>query len=129
MQRIEKNKIPMAVATSGDRVLTEAALRRFNIDHYFLRVFTCADTGKSKRFSDVYDLAMKMLDSDAKREEVLVFEDAYHALCTVKQAGFQTIAVYDRENDKDWEKIKEIADQTIEKYQDFDKTWKRVTKK
>ena len=129
LQRIEKKKIPMAVATSGDRALTELALQRCSVDQYFYGIFTCTDAGKSKRFPDVYDLAMNRITEDTKREEILVFEDAYHALCTVKQAGFQTIAVYDRENDKDWEKIKEIADQTIEKYQDFDQTWKRVMKK
>ena len=38
-------KIPMVIATSGDRKNTEAALRRLKVLNYFQGIFTCSEIG------------------------------------------------------------------------------------
>ena len=100
IEEFRERKIPMAIATSGDRENTEAALKRLKIYSYFQGIFTCSGIGSGKNQPDIYYAAALQLDTDAK--ETLVFEDAYHALRTAKKAGFKTVAVYDRSNDKIW---------------------------
>ena len=46
---------------------------------------------------------------NCRPDEVLVVEDALHAIETAKKAGFSTAAVYDKAN-KEQEKIRETAD-------------------
>lgn len=55
-----------------------------------------------------------------------MFEDAYHALRTAKKAGFKTVAVYDRSNDKNLAHIWNMADIYLPEFADFDLFWKRV---
>ena len=48
------------------------------------------------------------------KEDVIIVEDALHAIKTAKKAGFHVIAVYDQENQNDWQEIKSIADESYE---------------
>ena len=98
LDEFRERKIPMVIATSGDRNNTEAALKRLKVFSYFQGIFTCSEIGSGKNQPDIYYAAALHLDTDA--EETLVFEDAYHALRTAGKAGFKTVAVYDRSNDK-----------------------------
>ena len=91
---LNEKKIPMVIATSGDRKNAESALKRLKVFNYFQAVFTCSEIGSGKTQPDIYLAAALHMDVDP--EETLVFEDAYHALLTAKKAGFKTVAVYDR---------------------------------
>ena len=124
IEEFRERKIPMAIATSGDRENTEAALKRLKIYSYFQGIFTCSGIGSGKNQPDIYYAAALQLDTDAK--ETLVFEDAYHALRTAKKAGFKTVAVYDRSNDKNLAHIWNMADIYLPEFADFDLFWKRV---
>ena len=124
IEEFRERKIPMAIATSGDRENTEAALKRLKIYSYFQGIFTCSGIGSGKNQPDIYYAAALQLDTDAK--ETLVFEAAYHALRTAKKAGFKTVAVYDRSNDKNLAHIWNMADIYLPEFADFDLFWKRV---
>ena len=124
IEEFRERKIPMAIATSGDRENTEAALKRLKIYSYFQGIFTCSGIGSGKNQPDIYYAAALQLDTDAK--ETLVFEDAYHAQRKEKKAGFKTVAVYDRSNDKNLAHIWNMADIYLPEFADFDLFWKRV---
>ncbi len=121
-----ERKIPMVIATSGDRDNTEAALKRLKVFSYFQGTFTCSEIGSSKNQPDIYLAAALHMDADP--EETLVFEDAYHALLTAKKAGFKTVAVYDRSNDRQLAQIWNTADIYLPEFEDFELFWKRVNR-
>ncbi len=103
----EKN-IPMAAATASDREHIEAAFKRLGIDGYFGRIFTCSEVGAGKRHPLIYEKAAAYLK--AEPGEILVFEDAFYALVTAKNAGFRTVGVYDRFSEDEQEALSRQAD-------------------
>ena len=126
LNEFRERKIPMVIATSGDRDNTEAALKRLKVFSYFQGTFTCSEIGSSKNQPDIYLAAALHMDADP--EETLVFEDVYHALLTAKKAGFKTVAVYDRSNDRQLAQIWNTADIYLPEFEDFELFWKRVNR-
>lgn len=93
LERMKSNGIRMVVATSTDRLMAEAGLRRTGLDGYFERVFTCTEVGAGKRQPDIYLAAKEYLG--IPQAEIWVFEDALYAINTAGRAGFFTVGVYD----------------------------------
>lgn len=116
--------IPMAIASSGGKGNIKAAFRRLGILEKFHVILTCSEVGSGKDKPEIYLKAAEALGT--MPEETLVFEDAYHALVTAKQAGFQIIAVYDKANRKDMQKIRKKADFFLEKYEYDSLLWKKL---
>lgn len=119
--------IPMVIATTGDRRNLEAALNRLNIRNLFEGILTCTEMQTDKTKPDIYLAAALQMDCDP--DEVIVFEDAYHALVTAKKAGFVTVGVYDQANDRDLAKIWNTADVYLTGFDDFQKFWWSMTEK
>ena len=117
--------VPMVIATTGDRQNAQAALKRLNVLRFFQGIFTCSEIGSSKNEPDIYYAAALQLDTDPG--QTLVFEDAYHAICTAKKAGFKTVGVYDRANDRDLAHIWNTADIYLPEFRDFNIFWKRAS--
>lgn len=117
--------LPMVVATTGDRSNLEAALRRLNVLNWFESVLTCTELGTDKNRPDIYLAAALQMDIEPK--ETLVFEDACHAVCTAKRAGFPTVAVYDKSNDRKLAKIWNTADIYLPAFENFDMFWRRAS--
>lgn len=86
--------IPMVIATTGDRKNLEEALKRLGIRNLFEGILTCTEMQTDKSKPDIYLAAALQMDCDP--DEVIVFEDAYHAIVTAKKAGFITVGVYDQ---------------------------------
>ena len=105
---LERAGIPMAVATSTDRELTEKALSRTGIDKFFRGIFTCSEVGLSKNHPDIYIAACELLGTE--RETTWVFEDGLYGLVTAKAAGFKTAGIYDEVSRADREELKARAD-------------------
>ena len=122
---LNEKKIPMVIATSGDRKNAESALKRLKVFNYFQAVFTCSEIGSGKNQPDIYLAAALQLDTEPS--DTWVFEDAYHAIRTAKSAGFRTVAVYDSSNDKDLAQIWNTADIYLPKFTDFNIFWKRAS--
>ena len=125
LYEFNEKKIPMVIATSGDRKNTEAALRRLKVLNYFQGIFTCSEMGSGKNQPDIYLAAALQMDADPA--ETWVFEDAYHAIRTAKSVGFKTAAVYDKANDKDLAQIWNAADIYLPEFADFSVFWKRAS--
>ncbi len=124
LERFRELSISMILATSGDRLNVERALMRLGIRKWFDGILTCSEMGADKNHPDVFLAAA--LQMDLEPMETLVFEDAFHAIQTAKRAGFPTVAVYDRANDGDLEKIRKTADIYLPEYADFDRFWRSV---
>ena len=103
LEEFRERKIPMVIATTGDRKNAEAALSRLKVLPYFQGVFTASEIGSGKDQPDIYFAALLQLDTEP--EQTWVFEDTYQALRTAKHAGFKTVAVYDKANDKNLAQI------------------------
>lgn len=125
LQEFRERKIPMAIATSGDRRNAEAALKRLKVYSFFSGIFTCSEIGSSKTQPDIYYAAALQIDTEPS--ETWVFEDALHAIRTAKQAGFCTAAVYDKASDRDLAQIWNTADIYLPEWKDFDIFWKRAS--
>ena len=125
LNEFRARKIPMVIATSGDRRNTEAALKRLKIYSYFQGIYTCSEIGSGKDQPDIYFAAALQMDTDP--EQTWVFEDTYQALRTAKHAGFKTVAVYDKANDKDLAQIWNTADIYLPEFDEFNVFWNRVS--
>lgn len=124
LEAFKKRKIPMTIATSGDRKNAESALKRLKILHYFQGIYTCSEIGSGKDQPDIYLAAAMHMDTEPW--ETVVFEDAYHAICTARRAGFKTVAVYDRANGKNIEQIQKTAHLYLQEMDNFEWFWERM---
>lgn len=124
LEKLWKKNLPVTIATSGDRENLEAALKRLKVYSHFQGIFTCSEIGSGKDRPDVYLAAALHMDTDP--QETLVFEDAYHALCTARAAGFRTAAVYDRASGRYTAEIKKKADIYIRDFSHMEYIWKQI---
>ena len=119
MEFLEKAKAKnyqMTIATSSDHELTRQALKRLLILDYFQFILTCEDIGKSKSSPEIYLSSAESLGY--KPREIIVFEDALHCVKTVKQAGFQTAAIFDPHWQEDIEDIKKHTDYFFQSFKE-----------
>jgi thiamine-phosphate pyrophosphorylase len=118
---LEKNRgLKMCIATETDRYLAECALKKLGIERYFDFVITSAETGGSKQSPEIYRKAAERLGLAV--EEIIVFEDALHAVKAARSAGFYTVGVRERVFEDDREKIRETADFCVENLNEFEVT-------
>lgn len=125
LQEFRDRKIPMVIATSGDRRNAQAALERLKVFSYFQGIFTCSEIGSSKSQPDIYYAAALQIDTEPS--DTWVFEDALHALRTAQKAGFKTVGVYDRASARDLSGIWNTADIYLPEFKDFNTFWKRAS--
>lgn len=114
---LKAQHIPMYVATSTDRPLIEAALKRNGIMEYFQGIITCTEAGASKREPGIYHMARERLGTEAAG--TFVFEDAYFAAETASKAGYPIVVIRDESSSRDQEKLKSLADIYLESWKDW----------
>lgn len=117
LEKLKKLGIKMCVATATDKFLIEKALERNGILHYFESVLTCNEVGAGKDSAEIYEQALKSLDTD--KADTLIFEDAHYAIVTAKAAGFSVVAIEDGAERKYKEKIKALSDYYVTSYLDL----------
>ncbi len=105
---LQDRHVPMAIATSNSHEVVTDVLLAHHLDHYFKKAFTVDEIGIGKESPDIYLKACDYLKS--RPQNTLVFEDAYHAIKTVKDAGFITVGCYDAFSDQDQKLIKKKVD-------------------
>lgn len=108
---LKQHQIPFCAATSTDRHMMEAALKRLGIYEDFSFILTCSEVGKGKYHPDIFLQAMERLGGNIKN--TVVFEDALHCVRTAKNAGFTVVGVYEQVDSNDWKEICEISDMQI----------------
>lgn len=104
----------MCILTASERINVEVVLERCGIIDAFECILTCTELGLSKRSPEIFKVAAEYLaQREVPLEEVMVFEDALHAVEKAKQAGCYVIGVYEECFQKDQEQIRLICDEYI----------------
>lgn len=93
LRELKAADIRMCIATATDRYQIEAALKRCNMLDFFEEIFTCSEIGHGKDEPIIFRRAMEYLGTD--RNNTVIFEDALHAIQTVKADGFLTVGISD----------------------------------
>ncbi len=117
LELFEKRKIPMVLATSGDKQLAMAALKRLEIDGYFSKLLTCTEFKTSKREPLIYEKAIEFFNVPASG--VIVFEDVLYALKVAKKLGCITVGVEDVTSQSDRAEIIEVADYYVRDFKEL----------
>lgn len=117
LEFVKAKGIKITAATSSPRLHIEKALERNGMLMYFEKIFTNSEVGASKHSPEIYNRAAAFLGT--KPSETLVFEDSLYALKTAKNAGFNTVGVYDIKGEKDQEGVKNTGDHYIKELNEF----------
>ncbi len=112
LELLKAHDIPMTVATATDKHLIVGALKHLDILKYFEAVLSCSDIGEGKNSPKIYLTACDIMNTNPC--ETLVAEDSFSAMTTAKNAGFKVLALFDKMQEKHWEKAKEISDSHVE---------------
>ena len=96
LEHLKQRGVKMCVASATAPDLLEIVIRRYRLDRYFSKIFSCSEIGKGKEFPDVFQAAHAYLGSPQDR--TWVFEDSFVALQTAQKAGYQTVGIYDPYN-------------------------------
>lgn len=83
----------MAVYTSCDRRLCEAALRHHGIDSYFEAVFCASELGVEKRSPEGFRIAASRLG--VRTEDCTFYDDSPLSCAAARKAGMRTVGVFD----------------------------------
>lgn len=99
-------KLCIASATTGK--LIELTLKANGVFDKFEFYLSCPDLKMYKDKPDIYIKAAEMMG--LSKDEVVIFEDAHHAVLTAKSGGLKVVAVYDECAEKFEDIIKSNAD-------------------
>ena len=91
VEKLFKNKIPMAIASSSKRNYIEIALKSLSAEKYFPVIISAAEFERGKPNPDVYLAAAKELG--VKPESCVVLEDSGLGVQAGKNAGMKVITV------------------------------------
>lgn len=108
LEALRKHRIPMVLATIGEKELEAAALKRLGVWEYFDGMYCCEDYGTTKKEARIYEICAEALK--LPKEKVLVVEDVYQAVHSAHTAGFLTAGIQDEASRQDEEKICREAD-------------------
>ena len=108
--------VQMCVATATPEPLARACLTRLGILDRFQLVLSCDAVSAGKDRPDVFLEAARRLGQTPDR--IAVYEDAFFAAQTAKQAGFYTVGVWDDSAGSRWEQLSALTDETIRNWQE-----------
>jgi HAD superfamily hydrolase (TIGR01509 family) len=113
---LKKQNVTLCLASASAMPQVKYVLQYHGLLEYFDFVLSCADIGVGKERPDIYLLAKDRMGF--KPEEICVFEDSFVALETAKNAGFQTVGVFDQYSPGQ-ERLKNAADVYLDKTQNL----------
>ncbi len=114
---IYEKKIPMSVATSNSRVLTEAILKSHGIDKYFDTVITGDDVTHGKPDPEIFIKAASGMSVDPSN--CLVFEDLPFGIMAGQSCGMKVCAVEDTYTNEIRSEKKTLADCFIDTFSEL----------
>ncbi len=121
LNQLHERSVKMCIATATDRCQIEAALYRCGMKYLFDTILTCTEVGSGKDEPEIFYKALSAIGTDQKK--TVVFEDAFHALKTAKNAGFITAGVYDA-HEKDAERIMALSDIYLNDFRNSAEFWR-----
>ena len=93
LHQLKQQGIFCVIASSTNKEWIELALKHYQLENYFEKIYTCDALKINKDQPLFYELVLK--DMNLNKEEVLIFEDAYYAIMSAKKACFKVIGVKD----------------------------------
>lgn len=123
LRHLKQTGVRMCVATATDSYMGEPALKRLGLYDYFEFILDSTQCGSGKTTPVIYDMAAAGMGGT--RENTLVFEDAYHALCTAHKAGYYVVGVRDASQKEREEEIRLLCNCFIEDFQTAEFVWER----
>ncbi|MDR2397565.1 MAG: HAD family phosphatase [Spirochaetaceae bacterium] len=102
--------LALGVVTSCFPTACEGALKRHGLWPLFSTILYTDTVSQDKSLPNIWKVAANQLG--LAPEDCIVFEDAYHALQGVREAGMSFVAVYD-DSCRDWESMYAQADFSI----------------
>ncbi len=118
LSSLKEKGVKMCIATASVQYQVEVALKRCGMLKYFDAIFTCSAVGCGKDVPYIYEHARKFMELE--KSETAVFEDAYYAAKTAKDAGYFVVGIYDK-YEKQIENLKNIADVYINSFSETEK--------
>jgi len=118
LETLYNNGVKMCICSSTHREMMQPAIERLNLSRFFEFTCHCNEFGKEKNDSSIFIYCMEKLGA-CSPAEVCVFEDAFYAANTARNAGFYTVGIYDSTEHK-IDQMKEICHQYINNYTQFD---------
>ncbi len=114
LESIYNKGITLSIASASSKSLVNAVLKNNNIDELFSVIKTEEEVGESKAKSSlIYDEILKELN--VEKNDVVVFEDSYAAIKTLKSNDYYSIGVYDEHSIDD---ISDICDYFIKDFKE-----------
>jgi beta-phosphoglucomutase family hydrolase len=89
--RAEYGKVPMAVASGGERSIVEATLDTIGLREFFTTIVTVDDVTRGKPAPDIFLLAAERLE--VPPSECIVYEDSDGGLEAARRSGMRSIDV------------------------------------
>lgn len=114
LEQLRRAGIKLCVASATAEDLVQVCLTRLGVADYFEFLLSCETVGTGKNRPDVYFAAAERLG--AAVENTVVYEDAWYAVRTAKNAGFRVVAIYDNNSRARWDEIRAMADTPIESW-------------
>ena len=111
LEALKAKGVRMCVATATAIPLVEVCLERLDLRKYFEGLFSCQTIRINKEHPDIYDTAARFMG--AEREDCAVYEDAFMAVRTAKEAGYYVAGIYDYTGRAQWEDVQNTADELI----------------
>ena len=102
--------VKMCVASATARPLIDIVMKKFELDRYFPKIFSCAEIEKGKEHPDIFIKAHEYLGTP--KESTWIFEDSIVSLETATRAGYKTVGVYDKYN-FNLDKVEQISTEYI----------------
>lgn len=114
LEKMKSKGHRMCILTTCEKDSAKSALARLKVLDLFEKIYTDKDFKMSKLNPNIYIKVYE--DMNVKVDEVVVYEDALHAIESAKKTGYKVIGVYDEYSKSDWQQIKNIADYTIKNF-------------
>ena len=111
LEALHQRGVRLCVASATAEPLIRACLTRLGVASYFDFLLSCEEVGAGKNSPAVFLEAARRLGSVP--EETAAYEDALYAARTAKEAGFWTVGVYDESSAHHWERLQQLADETV----------------
>ncbi|MBQ7353719.1 MAG: HAD-IA family hydrolase [Clostridia bacterium] len=108
LEKLYNAGVKMCLATATDRNTVMIVLKRLQLEKYFSKIFTSGEVGVGKAQPKIYELALEHLGTD--KESTYVFEDAYYAINTAHNAGFNVVGIYDKNVFATKDEVKALCD-------------------
>lgn len=117
LEALKAMNIKIGLATSNNRILLEAALKKNDIYHFFDAICTTDEVSRGKQFPDIYLLTASRLQ--IAPEHCIVFEDILPAVQGAKSAGMKVVAIHDSFSENQKEMLIKEADKYIHTYEEL----------